>query len=493
MTSGWFVTANDIKHWTQTHKRQAEEVLPDLISQLIRTSCQPNHIDFPLGDSINSPGYDGIVEVDEGNEFVPDGFSVWELGTNVKIHQKANRDYETRTQKPGSVNPLETTFVFATSRAWTKKQMWRSEKSKEKRWKQVKGLNADSLQEWLRQCPSVHRRFATLIGKRVEDVRDIMQAWDTWRHVTSIPLVSELVLNGREKHIDEFLHLLQGEPKIIHIKASSENEAYAFTLATLHHNQEFACRVLIVRNQKQWDGLLNNHNMLILVPYKFIPENIGDTKQRGHFAVIPEHVNAQPRVKEIVLGKMTREGRIHALQSMGLSQEQAQKVYNDTKGYLEPICRHPLLEPSDNLSPEWLDHSDADILVSALLATAWDTENEHDQDAVSRIAGISYEQFEEKIERFRSTKDPPVRFVRSICQIVSKIDLWYLIRHKLSKRIIKRKYSVNPVHLSINLRQNSFFLDIACHRWYHPDYEWSCVFNRISAYASSIGDGVRLS
>ena len=79
MTPGWFVTANDIKHWTETDKRQAEEILPDLIRRLIKASCRPTHIDFPSGDSSNSPGYDGVVEVDEGNEFVPDGLFVWEI------------------------------------------------------------------------------------------------------------------------------------------------------------------------------------------------------------------------------------------------------------------------------------------------------------------------------------------------------------------------------------------------------------------------------
>ena len=57
----------------------------------------------------------------------------------------------------------------------------------------------------------------------------------------------------------------------------------------------------------------------------------------------------------------------------------------------------------------------------------------------------------------------------------------------------KGKYSVNLVRLSINLRKNPFFLDIACRRWYHPGHECSRVFNCIRVYVSSIGDGVRMS
>jgi hypothetical protein len=441
MTSGWFVTANDIKHWTEKNKRQAEEKLPELISQLIRASVKADvisNLSFPYGDGINTSGYDGIVEVNEGNEFVPSGISGWEVGTRKDVNNKANKDYKERIKNPIPLNPLSTTFVIVTSRHWQDKDKWCKEKAKERKWKDVKGINANSLQDWLRQCPEVHRWFAMLIGKRVEGIWDIMQAWEAWRHVTSVPLHSDLVINGREDQSKKLLSSLRNTPEIIRIKASSEKEAYGFILATLRDQEEFACRVLIVKNQAQWDGLLDNRNALILVPDKFSPSNLGYTKQKGHSVVIPASLYEPSYPQEIQLKKMSRENRIHALQSMGLIEEHARKVYSDTRGYFDPICRHPLLEPSDNLSPEWLDHSDADILVSVLLATVWDTENEYDQDAVSRIAGISYEQFEEKIERFRSTKDPPIRFVGNICQIVSKIDLWYLVRHKLSKRIIKQ-------------------------------------------------------
>ena len=32
METGWFVTANDIKQWTETNKRQAEGLVPKLVA-----------------------------------------------------------------------------------------------------------------------------------------------------------------------------------------------------------------------------------------------------------------------------------------------------------------------------------------------------------------------------------------------------------------------------------------------------------------------------
>lgn len=78
MTSGWFVTANDIKHWTETDKRRAECTLPELIYKLTLASVKAEAIQsitFPYGDAVNTSGYDGTVEVTEGNEFVPLGIS----------------------------------------------------------------------------------------------------------------------------------------------------------------------------------------------------------------------------------------------------------------------------------------------------------------------------------------------------------------------------------------------------------------------------------
>jgi len=44
--TGWYVTANDIKNWTATNKRRAEEVLPLLVKKLILASYNPKKINF---------------------------------------------------------------------------------------------------------------------------------------------------------------------------------------------------------------------------------------------------------------------------------------------------------------------------------------------------------------------------------------------------------------------------------------------------------------
>lgn len=443
METGWFVTASDIKQWTETNKRQAEELLPNLVRRLIRASCKPDYLHFPSGDSIAIGGWDGTLEVHEGNEFVPSGFSIWEFGTNRSINKKFEEDFQKRTDNPGDINPSKKTFVFATSRAWSNKGDKCSEKNKENFWKQVQGINADDLENWLQQCPSVHRWFASLIGKRTGAIWDIEQAWESWACGTSVKATFEFVLNGRSEQSESLIKKLTDAPLLISVKASSENEAYAFILATIVKNEDLAPRVLIVKDQISWNFLLETQNSLIFVPKGFTPENFGYAKQKGHFVVIPMN-SSSPRMtdNEIILEKMSREDRINALQSMGLSKDQAEKVYSDTHGFIGPIRRHEILTPYENTIPKWIDQFDSKILVAILMATKWDTRKEKDKEAVSILADIPYNQLENKLYELTSFDDSPLRIVGSFWQVVSKNDLWSLIARKINRQSIDRLENV---------------------------------------------------
>ena len=439
METGWFVTANDIKQWTETNKRQAEGLLPELVRRLILASCKPDHLHFPSGDSIAIGGWDGTLEVDEGNEFVPSGFSVWEFGTNGNNNNKFESDYQKRTDDPGDISLSETAFVFVTSRIWKDKGKKCSEKNKENVWEQVSGINADDLENWLQQCPSVHRWFASLIGKRTGAIWDIEQAWESWACGTSIKATFELVLNGHSEQSENLLNKLTGSPLLISVKADSENEAYAFTLATIVKNEDLAPRALIVKDQISWNFLLETQNSLIFVPQGFTPENIGYAKQKGHFVVIPVD-SSSPRItsNEISLGKMLRDDRIIALQSMGISKDQAEKIYSDTRGFMGPIRRHEILGPHECIIPKWVDHFDPKVLVAILMVTKWDTRKSKDKEAISILADTPYDQLESKLYELTSFEDTPVRLIGSYWQVISKNDLWSLIARKINRQSIDR-------------------------------------------------------
>jgi hypothetical protein len=61
--------------------------------RLIRATV-PNikRLHFPTDESVQMGGWDGIVEVEIGNDFVPDGTSGWELGVNRKVNSTCKRN-----------------------------------------------------------------------------------------------------------------------------------------------------------------------------------------------------------------------------------------------------------------------------------------------------------------------------------------------------------------------------------------------------------------
>jgi len=442
MMAGWFVTSSDIKAWTKTDKRRAEEVLPLLVKKLILASSKPKEISFPSGDAVTTGGWDGILEVEEGNEFVPTGKSGWEFGTNSDIKGKADEDYQKRNQKPEPLVPHESTFVFVTSRPWTKRDTWVTAKKATGKWKGVKGINADTLVSWLEICPAIHRWFANLIGKRPGELWDLEQAWSSLSNVTGLALSTEFFLKSREEETKKLAAGLGDKDAVfLRIKALSEREAYGFILASLKSSDELSARALIVKNQATWDQLMDSKNSLILIPLEFKPGNMGAAIRNGHNVVLALD-KRDSASSDIQLDRMSRQARIAAIQSVGLSEDQAEKVYDDTKGYFEPISRHSLLKPIDRPHPLWADSTSTDILFAALFATEWDTTNAADKEIMATLATMNYQEFEQQVFELTRVPDFPTRLIGSIWQVISKMDMWLLIAPHLRKIHLERLGSI---------------------------------------------------
>ncbi len=94
----WIETL-DLRNWAK--KRDCQETLPHLIRKLIRaTSSSIDTIKFPAGDNVLIGGWDGVLEVKKGTEYIPKGKSVWEFGANRDTKNKADKDFIKRTNNP---------------------------------------------------------------------------------------------------------------------------------------------------------------------------------------------------------------------------------------------------------------------------------------------------------------------------------------------------------------------------------------------------------
>jgi len=435
--ASWYVTANDIKNWTATNKRRAEETLPLLVKKLILASCSPKTIDFPTGDSVLISGWDGILEVEEGNEFVPEGKSGWEFGTNSNVKGKADDDYDKRLGNPEPFILDETTFVFVTSRLWSTRNSWVISKQSESKWKNIKGINAETLQNWLEQYPAVHRWFAELIGKRCADLWDIEQAWEAFSCVTAVKLKSEFFLYDREEELNTLKNALSGSPNIYRVKAKSKNEAYGFVLSSILEDDVLKTSCLVVKSQNAWDLMASSKHSLILVPLGFQPDGIGVAVSNGHkvLYVIDDKDSKDACVNLTYHQRLAREA---AIIKLGFNKEKARQIYQDTKGYFEPLLRHILMEPIDYVEPSWLYNTSRDILYSIFFASEWNESNENDKQVISILSGLPYTEVEKTIIELSKVTDPPIRKIGTVWQIISKMDLWLHIAPLIAKPYMDR-------------------------------------------------------
>lgn len=114
------VTVTQIRQWAET--REAQGILPVLVRKLIQaTGGRIVYVDFPAGDSVGQPGWDGEVESNGQGSWVPHGKSFWELSCEARLARKANRDYEKRTKHTPVAERSNAVFVFVTTRRWTTK------------------------------------------------------------------------------------------------------------------------------------------------------------------------------------------------------------------------------------------------------------------------------------------------------------------------------------------------------------------------------------
>lgn len=149
-----WISAQDLQSWAG--RRDCEDVLPELLRRLVRaTVVAPGSAHFPSGESIQVGGWDGVVQAPAGDEFVPDGWSGWELSRRHDTTTKANDDYEKRTADPLQLDRATASFVFVTPRRWNAKDDWAAAKQATGDWANVYALDADHLEQWLEQAPAV--------------------------------------------------------------------------------------------------------------------------------------------------------------------------------------------------------------------------------------------------------------------------------------------------------------------------------------------------
>lgn len=246
------ITASKLQSLSVEKSRKFQELLPELVKRLIIDSVSDlSSIRIPDCNDIWAPGFDGIVECEQGSLYVNSGGSVWEFGNVGDSLSKINSDYEKRTNNPLGLDKKETSYYAVIPKIWAfdnKKcsiTQWTADKND---WKEVKVYDAVVLCEWINKSPSV---AAWLFEKIYEgehlDFTTASKAWEMFSRKTEPPFSTSLFINGRDNKKRDFYNLLC-ENEIIKVKSKTSMDSFGFCLASIMASDDLKNSVIVVND-----------------------------------------------------------------------------------------------------------------------------------------------------------------------------------------------------------------------------------------------------
>ncbi len=433
-----WVTKTDLKKWVGT--RDCQENLPKILRMILRAvTTRIEVLSFPSGDNIHHSGLDGYLELNEVVENIPEGKSVWEIGTEESISAKAEYEYNNRLKSPKGFDPKKTTFVFVTPRLWSNRKDWIEEKNKENKWKEVRVINSEVLEQWLELTPTVAQYLAyTYFKKPVEATQSTESYWQNWStsEAQNIRLTHKIILDGRETDIEHLINRSKA-PGVITINSRSKTESIAFIIASFLESEElkesFFARSIIIDDAQTFRDFSNTENSLFLIPrFAEIDSEFNNAVNQGHVVIVPKGtgINKESSQDEIQLRELDRDSFVKNLSDSGFTKDQAEAYSKETARNLTILRRQ--LKLNRNL-PDWATPDKANEIIPALIVGKWDEKVEYDVKIIEQLAGEEHKDYSKKLVKWLNSNNSPFIKIGSVWRIESPLDSWENASQYLTK------------------------------------------------------------
>ena len=370
------IETNDLRYWAGT--KASESRFPLLVKQLISAVIEPDMLRIPHGDATWLPGCDGVVLNQTESRYVPQGRSVWELGTSNDFRRKASRDYQKRSKDElitGSGKACEqsrVTFVFVTPFVWQDKDAWVNECEKDSPWNAIVVIDGVDLVDWFGDAPAVALQFAAEINRVPEaGLQTSEEAWQHWSHFTAPPLIEDIVIAGREEQQESLLSRLADAPSIFTVRGQSPREAWGFVLAVLRRiesesdRENFNARLIVADDESVAARLRNRKNLIILLKQAHGAVS-GALSSNGSHVIVSEGNEIRSSSSVIGLPRPTRRQFTDALGTMDLDAGEPERWAREC-GLSVTILQRQRAHASHD-RPTWAKPDSAEELLPALFA-----------------------------------------------------------------------------------------------------------------------------
>ena len=433
---------SEISSWA--NRPDANHQLPELIRRLIlATMPELSRLEMPSGSAVWLSGWDGLLNSDIGNAWVPKGNSAWELSCRGDVGTKANDDYRKRTDPPQGVPDATATFVFVTARQWSGKEQWAEARRGDGKWADVCAYDANNLIDWLDQAPAVAEWFGGVISKLPSDgYTTLDEWWENWATVAEPNIGPSLVVAGRQESTDRLSGWIQQTASAYYVQAQTREEAIAFVAASARNSGDtwgaaLLARALVVKSEDAWNSLVRHTSPLVLIRAFDGNASSQVATGRGHHVITPLHASEAPRGNGVQLSMLGRDETVAALIEMGLSEVDSRALVRKTARSL-PVMRRFLIEESGGSPPGWSSVDTQSLLPTLMLVGQWDGANESDRETVAKIVARPYEEVAREAAALAQIEDSPLTKAGSRWRFLSHEEAWHLLAPRLTTDDVDR-------------------------------------------------------
>ncbi|WP_312162012.1 HigA family addiction module antitoxin [Phenylobacterium sp.] len=441
--------ANDIEAWAAPNVSARVRLSVFLRTLVHSTGVGLRSVDFPGNDDAMRPGWDGLVEAEDGTPWIPKGRSGWEFGVDKNVKSKADGDFAKSVTATPKADRDQMTFVFVTPRRWSGKAEWVKAMKASGQWQDVRAYDASDLEQWLEQSHPGQTWFANETNAPSEGVRSLDRCWSDFADVAKPPLSGMLfrpAIEASKRTMISRLKNTPDEPTIIAADSIEEALAFLAQLFSIEGGDELAAyrdRVLVFDKPGVLPRLAQGKPGFIAVTTdREVEREMGPLASTLHTIVIyPRNAtNATPHVS---ITPLNDEAFRAGLEAMGLDRDEVSKCA-DESGRSLTVLRRRLSNVPAVRTPAWAsDEAAASNLIPFLFVGVWDSRSEVDQLALTLVAnGPTYEVLEKEVQRFAALNDPPIWSIGTYRGVISKIDALYACAGAVTREDLQRFFSL---------------------------------------------------
>ena len=441
--------ANDIEAWATPNVSARVRLSVFLRTLVHSTGVGLRTVDFPGNDDAMRPGWDGLVEAEEGTPWIPKGRSGWEFGVDKNVKGKADGDFAKSVKATPQADREQMTFVFVTPRRWSGKADWVKSMKTSHQWKDVRAYDASDLEQWLEQSHPGQTWFANETNALSGGVRSLDRCWADFADVARPPLSGVLFKSAIEAAKRTMISRLKNapdEPTIVAADSTEEALAFLAQLFSVEGGDDLAAyrdRVLVFDKPDVLPRLAQGKPGFIAVTTdREVEREMGPLASTLHTVVVYPR-NATTATPHVSLVPLNYEAFREGLEAMGLDRDEVSKCA-DESGRSLTVLRRRLSSVPAVRTPAWAsDEKAASKLIPFLFVGVWDSRSEVDQLALSLVANDTpYEVLEKECQRFAALNDPPIWSIGTYRGVISKIDALYSCAGAVTREDLQRFFSL---------------------------------------------------